>query len=149
MADFESLNDALIGAVKALGGSKTVGAMLWPDKAPDAAQRALLDCLNPDRPAHLSPDQLLYVLRLARQRSHHDALGWILDNLGYQPTTPKAPVDEAAELQRQFVEATRMMGAIADRLARLQPAGPVPGYVEGAGQAPRMATGLSALRGAA
>ncbi len=147
MADFESVNEALIGAVKALGGSKMVGAMLWPDKAPDAAQRLLLDCLNPERPAHLAPDQLLYVLRLARQRGHHDALAWVLDDLGYQPTTPKAPVDEAAELQRQFVEATRLMSGIADRLARLRPTGP--GYAEGAGQAPRMATSLSALRGVA
>ena len=145
MPDFECLNDALIGAVKALGGSKVVGATLWPDKAPDAAQRLLLDCLNADRPAHLTPEQLLFVLRQARARGHHDTLGWILDSLGYQPTTPRAPVDEAAELQRQFVEATRMMGAIADRLARLQP-GAAAGYVEGASQAPRMATGLSALR---
>lgn len=44
MAEFESVNDALIGAVKALGGSKQVGPLLWPEKAPDAAERlALLD----------------------------------------------------------------------------------------------------------
>ena len=147
MADFESVNDALIEAVKALGGAKCVGAMLWPEKAPDVAQRLLLDCLNPERPARLTPDQLLYLLRLARQRGYHDALGWILDSLGYQPTTPRAPVDEAAELQRQFVEATRIMSGIADRLARLQPAAPP--YTEGVGQPARMAAGLSALRGVA
>ena len=44
-----SLTLALVEAVKALGGSKVVGCKLWPEKAPDAAQRLLLDCLNDDR----------------------------------------------------------------------------------------------------
>lgn len=129
MLEAESMNDALIEAVKALGGSKQVGPMLWPEKAPDAAQRLLLDCLNPDRPAHLTPEQMVLVLRLARRRGHHDALGWLLADLGYAPTTPIEPRDEAAELQRQFVAATELLRDIGDRLQRLQPASG--GWVEG------------------
>ena len=37
----DSMNDALIALVKALGGSKVVGPMLWPEKMADAAQRVL------------------------------------------------------------------------------------------------------------
>ena len=117
----DSFNDALVAAVKALGGSKPVACMLWPEKAPDAAQRLLLDCLNEDRPAHLSPDHVLLILRLARQRGHHGALGWVLADLGYAPTLPIEPRDEVAELQRQFVEATHQMQAMASRLQALQP----------------------------
>lgn len=122
----ESINEALVGAVKALGGSKTVAAMLWPEKAPDAAQRLLLDCLNADRPAHLTPDHVVMVLRLSRQRGHHDALGWLLADLGYAAPVPMEPRDEAAELQRQFVEATRTLSVMAARIERLQaPAGSI------------------------
>ena len=115
-----SFTMALVGAVKALGGSKAVAAQIWPEKAPDAAQRLLLDCLNDDRPAHLTPDQVLFVLRLARQRGHHDAVAWLLSDLGYAPPQPVEPRDEVAELQRQFIEASRAMQQLAGRIERLQ-----------------------------
>ena len=116
----DSFNEALVGAVKVLGGSKVVGCLLWPEEAPDAAQRLLLDCLNDDRPAHLTPEHVLLVLRLARQRGHHEAVAWLLENLGYAPPQPVEPRDEAAELQRQFIEASRMMSQLASRIERLQ-----------------------------
>ena len=117
-----SFNDALVAAVKALGGSKVVGALLWPEKAPDAAQRLLLDCLNDDRPAHLTPDHVRLILRLARQRGHHDAVAWLLADLGYAPPQPVEPRDEVAELQRQFIEASRAMQQLAGRVERLNTA---------------------------
>ena len=117
-----SFNDALVAAVKALGGSKVVGALLWPEKAPDAAQRLLLDCLNDDRPAHLTPDHVRLILRLARQRGHHDAVAWLLADLGYAPPQPVEPRDEVAELQRQFIEASRAMQQLAGRIERLNTA---------------------------
>lgn len=117
-----SFTMALVGAVKALGGSKVVAAQIWPEKAPDAAQRLLLDCLNDDRPAHLTPDQVLFVLRLARQRGHHDAVAWLLADLGYAPPQPVEPRDEVAELQRQFIEASRAMQQLAGRIERLNTA---------------------------
>lgn len=124
----DSFNEALVGAVKVLGGSKMVGCLLWPEKAPDAAQRLLLDCLNDDRPAHLTPEHVLLILRLARQRGHHEAVAWLLENLGYAPPQPVEPRDEAAELQRQFIEASRMMSQLASRIERLQvPAAAAPG----------------------
>ena len=73
-ADF-SFTLALVEAVKALGGSKAVAGKLWPEKPVEAAQRLLLDCLNDDRPAHLSPDHVLLILRMARQAGHHGAVG--------------------------------------------------------------------------
>ena len=119
----DSINDALVAAVKALGGSKVVGAMLWPEKAPDTAQRLLLDCLNDDRPAHLTPEHVLLILRLARQRGHHEAVTWLLGSLGYAAPPPSEPRDEVADLQRQFIEASRAMQQLAGRIERLQAPG--------------------------
>lgn len=114
----ESFNDALVVCVKACGGTKQVGALLWPEKAPDAAQRALLDCLNEDRPAKLSPEQVLLILRLARSKGCHDGMEFITAELGYSPPVPVEPRDEIAELQRQFIEAVRAQTELAQRIER-------------------------------
>ncbi len=116
----ESLNDALIALVKALGGSKVVGPMLWPEKMVDAAQRALLDCLNPDRPNRLTPEQVALLLRKGRQIGYHDSAAWLMDYLGYADPVPLAPKEEAAELQRQFIAATQNMAVMLERIQQLQ-----------------------------
>lgn len=118
MSQYESLNEALIDAVKALGGSKQVGYKLWPEKTVDAAQRHLLACLNEDKPERLTPDHLMMLLRLARAQGHHDSLAYMLDDLGYAPTLPVEPRDESAELQRQFMESVRMQAAIVERMEK-------------------------------
>jgi hypothetical protein len=112
----ESLNQALIDCVKAAGGSAIVGKKVFPEKAPDAAQRALLDCLSEDRPAKLSPDQVRLVLRLARDKGYHGGIAYLLADLGYAPTTPIDPVDEAAELRRQIIAASAQMSETAARV---------------------------------
>jgi hypothetical protein len=114
----ESLNDALIACVKAAGGSKQVGPLLWPEKAPDAAQRMLLDCMNDERPAKLSPEQVMLVLRLARAKGYHDGMAFVLGDLGYAPPVPVDPRDEAAELQRQFMDVMGKAETLVQRMER-------------------------------
>lgn len=63
---FESAEKMLDHVVLRLGGLKEVGPQIWPTKPPDVAARQLSDCLNPERPARLRPDQVLFILRLAR-----------------------------------------------------------------------------------
>lgn len=115
----DGLNQALIDCVKAAGGSSNVGKKLFPEKSPDAAQRTLLDCLNEDRPAKLSPEQVLLVLRLARAKGYHGGIAFILADLGYAPTSPIDPKDEVAELQRQFIEASNRMAETAAHAEKL------------------------------
>ena len=113
----ESINDALIEAVKVLGGSKVVGCLLWPEKTPEQAQRALLDCLNPDRPAHLTPEQMMLVMRQCRNRGCHVVMAHLAASLGYAEPAPIDPKDEADELRRQLLEMGRELQA---KLARLE-----------------------------
>lgn len=114
----DTLNDALIACIKAAGGSKQVGPLLWPEKAPDTAQRMLLDCLNEDRPAKLSPDQVLLVLRLARARGFHDGMNFIAADLGYGTPVPVEPRDEVADLMRAFNESVAKQAALAERIEK-------------------------------
>ncbi|MGH6625164.1 MAG: hypothetical protein ACRECD_01230 [Burkholderiaceae bacterium] len=120
----ESLNDALIECVKAAGGSKLVGHKLFPEKLVDAAQRHLLNCLQEGRAEHLKPEQMLLICRLAREVGCHAGMAYMAHALGYAPPIPVEPRDEVAELQRQFVEATKQMAAMAARLQQLQPLQP-------------------------
>lgn len=115
----ESLNAAIVECVKALGGSKQVGPLLWPEKTPDAAQRLLLDCLNDDRPAKLSPEQVMFVLRLGRARGFHDALNFICADLGYSEPQPIDPKDEVAELLRMNNELRTKLLQSSERIERL------------------------------
>jgi len=115
----ETLNQALVECVKACGGSKQVGHKLWPEKTVDAAQRHLLNCLNEDKPERLSPDHLLMLLRLARDRGCHVGVAYMLETLGYAPPVPTDPKDELTELLRQNLEANREAQRRHERIERL------------------------------
>lgn len=117
MSQFESFNDALIQCVKALGHSKSVGVMLWPALGMDAAQRKLLNCLNPERQEKLGPDEVVHLMRLARGRGCHAGMQFLAAHLGYAEPVPVEPKDEADELRRQVLE---MGKALQTALARIE-----------------------------
>ena len=114
----ESLNQVLIDCVKAAGGSAIVGAKIFPEKAPLSAQRTLLDCLSEDRPAKLSPEQVLLVLRLARAKGFHDGMNFIAADLGYGTPVPIEPRDEVADLMREFNASVEKQAALADKIQK-------------------------------
>lgn len=119
----ETINEALIACVKALGGSKQVGHKLWPEKTMEAAQRHLLACLNEDKPERLSPEQFILLLRLAREKGCHEAMQFLCADLGYADPVPVDPKDELAELLRQSIEARAKQTAMDERIARLLQSG--------------------------
>jgi hypothetical protein len=120
----DSINDALIACVKACGGSKEVGCKVFPEKAIDAAQRLLLDCLNEDRPQQLNPAQVLLIFRLARERGCHAGMQYLAEALSYAEPVPIEPKDEADELRRRLLEMGRVLQAGLARLEKLERPGP-------------------------
>lgn len=117
---FESLNDALIECVKACGGSKAIGALLWPEKGPESAQRTLLDCLNDDRPQKLAPEQVLLILRQARERGCHAGMQYLAAALSYAEPVPIEPRDEADELRRQVLAMGAQLTRALNRIEQLE-----------------------------
>lgn len=113
-------NKALEVVVRALGGSKVVAPLLWPDKGVMEAQRLLCDCLSDDRPAKLDFGQLLFILRKAKERGIHDGMEYIADHLGYTVPQPIQPKDEADELRRRLLEMGREMQDALQRLERVE-----------------------------
>lgn len=116
---YETSNDALDACVKACGGAKVVACRLWPDKTPDAAHRLLLACLNESRAEKLNPDQVIFVLKIARERGFHGGMNYFTREAGYEDPKPMEPEDERARLQREFIEAQKSMQRLADRMERV------------------------------
>lgn len=117
---FETLNDCLIECVKAAGGSKAVGNRIWPEKTMESAQRHLLNCLNEGKAERLTPDQVLLLAKLAREKGCHAYAHHVAQTLSYAEPTPIEPRDEADELRRQFIESTRTLAAMAQRIESLE-----------------------------
>lgn len=115
----ESMNDAICDVVRVLGGKKKVGLMLRPEKDAEEASRWLSDCLNPERPAKLDPDQVLFLMREGRKVGCHSAINFICAEAGYSPAQPVEPQDEIAELQRSYIEATKQLMAMAARIEKV------------------------------
>lgn len=114
----EDINDALRAVIKAIGGTKEVASRLWPEKTMADAHSYLNDCLNTARPAKLSPEQVLLLLKWAREKGFHGAMHFICAEAGYR-AEPVDPEDERAKLQRDFITAVHAAQHLGDRLERL------------------------------
>jgi hypothetical protein len=112
----EDVNDALRAAVKACGGTKAVASKLWPEKTITDAQSYLNDCLNPTRPAKLSPEQVLLLLKWSREVGFHGAIAYLCTEAGYAAPQPVEPEDELARLEREYIAAVRVLQSITPRI---------------------------------
>ena len=83
-------------------------------------KRWLADCLNADRRERLDPDQVLWILREGRKIGCHAAMHYLCADSGYSPSQPIEPKDELAELQRNFIEASKGMQRMAARIEQIQ-----------------------------
>lgn len=102
-------------------GSKTVGAMLFPDLLAEAAQKKLLDCLDDDRPHKLTFDQVMFILRKAKECGYHEGMALICGDIGYTMGQPIKSADVVAELTLQILEGQKQTQAQIERLLALQP----------------------------
>lgn len=123
MDQIEHLHEALIEAVKACGGTKRVAALLWPASAAqnlEAARRRLANCLNPDCAEKLSLEELMLVMRTAREAGDHTVMRYLSGALSYTDPEPLTVEDQVDDLQRRFVAATAQLSTLAEQMHTLQ-----------------------------
>ena len=116
---YESPEDALRAAVQALGGTKQVGALLWPDKTPDNAGRLLSDCLNAGRAEKLELSQVLRIFALAKDRGCQSPFVWFAAKAGYEARA----VTKAEEVDRLTLvveQSSKTLAAAVAALERMQ-----------------------------
>lgn len=115
----ETVNDALVKLVSALGGSKQVGPVLWPEKTIDAAQKFLMDCLNEERPARLSPEHLVTLLRMGRDKGVHVVMEYLCEELDYHPPVAMVREIDLDEALRRYDETTDRLVAVQEQIKQL------------------------------
>lgn len=115
----EDLNEALRATIMALGGYKSVGVELRPEKSAIDAGKWLADCLNAEKRDRLTPDQLAYIRRRARQANVHILAAFEMQEAGYAPPVAVEPEDERAALIRQFNESVKALEVIQRRMAQV------------------------------
>lgn len=116
---YEDAYDVLKAAVQAAGGTKAIAGRLWPHKPIAEAQRELLDALNRDRPRKLDPEEVIAVLKFAREAGFHGAKHWLDGELGYQPTAPTDPKIERDRLADELARAADNFKALQKAVERL------------------------------
>lgn len=116
---YESPEDALRAAVQALGGSKKVGIMLWPDKGVDNASRLLMDCLNTSRAEKLDMSQVMRVLAMAKEAGCHTPFSWMASVIGYD-ITPITQAEEVDRLTTVVEQSSKTLAAALTMLERLK-----------------------------
>lgn len=109
---FDSYEDAIRATVMALGGFKQVGSMLRPAMSPDEAGRWLNDCLNAGRREKLDIRELAIIRKEARVRGLHILAAYEAREAGYADPQPIVIEDEAARLQREFIESVKALESI-------------------------------------
>lgn len=126
---YESWEDALKDDVRALGGTKAVGVMLWPEleERPEKASSRLSDRIAPDRRERLSDEQERMIMRQAREkRGWSAAMCFLADDCGFERPLARAPQDEMAALQRSFMASVCAQESMLLRMERLAGVDSVP-----------------------
>lgn len=114
----DDFNDSLLNLCKALAPKlDAVAADLWPTK-PNGG-RYLSDCLNPDRDAKLSLDDVVALLKMGRARGIHWAMHKLCDVTGYEaPEIARTKTPEQL-LAEQMKKLSAEYSRLADELAAL------------------------------
>lgn len=114
---YDSAMHAVESAITASGRHfKEVAAHLWPAKKPDTAYARLKACLNDEKDEKFSFEEIIEICRFCNR---FDPLYFFADECSHTRGEPRAPEDEKAALQREFLSGLKSIRAITDRLERL------------------------------
>ena len=115
---YEDWKEACRAAVQDSGHSwKDVAHHLRPDLKLDSAYAWLKACLRDDGDQKLDFGQVLALMRYCNQ---FDPLYHACDELSHDRPAPRAPQDELATLQRQYIAAAGDLKKLVDRIERAQ-----------------------------
>lgn len=96
--------DALGDIVRALGGPKSVGQAMRPEKTSEDAAGWVKDCLNRNRREKFDAEQIMWLLKKGREVGCHEPIRWICGQSGYTAPEPVEQETELARLLREYLE---------------------------------------------
>ncbi len=113
----DTIYDAIGADISAAGGFKVVAGKLWPTEGSATASAKLRNSINPDQPHKLCPDEVLAIKRLAKEAGSTATVDYEAQALGYQVAWVD-PKDEGDQLRREYIEATKCLQRLAERITR-------------------------------
>lgn len=117
---YDDFRAALTQAVNALGGCASVGARLWGGKPVKQAEQKLANCLNPNHEWKLDIEEVVSILRWAREAGSHFALHKLCEEAGYEPPDIAPVMTEAQKRARRMRELLNEFTQLADEEAAAQ-----------------------------
>ncbi|MCC7173282.1 MAG: hypothetical protein IT459_22730 [Planctomycetes bacterium] len=109
--------------MRAIGGTKVVAGRLRPEMPVDHATRWLLDCMNPDRREKLDGDQLVLVMRWAREFGSFATAAYMMQQSGFERPRALNREQEKASLQERFLDGVKALERISRRIESLETGG--------------------------
>lgn len=117
---YDSIYDAVLADVGALGGPKVVGPLLWPTiDCPHQSGAKLRDCLNPKNKQKLCITELLFIKREACKAGSFATVFFEMEQIGMSRPEPIEPENEVAKLQQQLIDTHKSMERMASRIERI------------------------------
>lgn len=114
--------DALDSLIERIGGRKTVGAKLRPNKDPEDAAKWVSNCLDRGKRDKFDIGDILRLLRAGHSIGFHEAKHYLDKITGYHSSQPKSVADEKEDLMRVIVDnqehlkrAYMQLGALTER----------------------------------
>lgn len=114
----EDIYEALRTDILALGGTKKVGLLLWPEKKLKAGDH-LNNCLNSTRNEKLDAEQILLIKSEAKKAGSFATVFFECDEIGMTRPSPIEPEDQKAALQREFISTVEGLNTLAGKLEKL------------------------------
>lgn len=95
---YDDVYAAIRGFVSFAGGTKRIGPKVFPQKG-DKAGAWLDDCLNPDRPAKLGPEEFLLIGKLASECGFQGIMEYLAREWCFE-VKPLTPVEAKKKARR-------------------------------------------------
>lgn len=121
MPFYDSPEKALDACIQALGGSKKVGALLFPEKTIDSASTYLMNCVDTHRAEKLSVSHVMMLFRMAKQAGVYAPFLWFANECGFD-ARPIAKEDEVDRLTMVMEQSSKTLAAALASIERLQKA---------------------------
>lgn len=115
---YDDWRDALRACIQDSGREwKQVASHLWPSMKLDSAYAKLKHCLSETGDEKLGVGEALEIMRFCDE---YDLLYHLADETSHDRPAQRAPRDQEAELQREYIKAVEQMKKLTEQMTRVQ-----------------------------
>lgn len=116
---YDTPEKALDACIQALGGSKRVGAKLFPEKSIESATTYLSNCVDSNRNEKLSLSHVMMLFKMAKDEGIHSPFIWFAGEAGYE-AKPITRAEEVDRLTSVIEQASKTLSTAVAALERVQ-----------------------------